>query len=136
MLGRISNKTIVFSLLIIGFLLPKSTKEAGSVVGSVAENISSAISDLGSVQIRPAFSPEFAPKFKPDIDIPTWDRDIIPDWVPIIGGLSDTRTDDDITGEKVSSVTPPATKPSTAPWYPYLPPSSNDDLTGESPVLY
>ena len=95
-------KIIILGAAALALLIPSRISAAGSAAGDIGAGLSRGISELGSIQIRPAFSPEFAPRFAPDVDLPSVGGapgriiDRIIDIIP--GG-------DDATGEPGSSST-------------------------------
>ena len=66
----VSTKNIIFAGAALALFAPQIVARAGQAAGQLGTGLATGISELGSVQIRPALSPEFAPRFAPDIDIP------------------------------------------------------------------
>ena len=54
----------------LAFFWPQRVSGIGSSVGGFGTGLATAISELGSIQIRPGFAPSFEPVFKPDVSIP------------------------------------------------------------------
>ena len=78
----------------LALLIPGRVSAAGTAAGDIGAGLGRGISELGSIQIRPAFAPEFAPRFAPDVDLPSLGGapgrviDKIIDFIP--GGDDDT----------------------------------------------
>ena len=66
----VSTRNIIIGGAILALVAPRVVGQAGTAAGELGTGLGRGISELGSVQIRPALSPEFAPRFAPEIDIP------------------------------------------------------------------
>ena len=66
----VSTKNIIIAGAALALFAPQIVGRAGQAAGQLGSGLATGISELGSVQIRPALSPEFAPRFAPEIDIP------------------------------------------------------------------